>query len=431
MKQRSSTAATANEGVNALLTYCNHFGLIFQAEPREDFGIDCYLEVAFDNWPQNFIVGAQVKSGPSYRREHRDGTFSINVRRDDVSYWLAANYPVLFVYYHEKTGLYFRHVQYAFDGAQAVSECTSLTFAESDRAADDAMAKYVRRLARVTPSIINRFEVLTGQAGVMIGRKSLPLIAAMPSAALAFDKFRTRELDDLQARFPIYPRVLGYSYDGRWVCELHVPDPGPRGFIDATVSLLDLEAQASVQFCLFTGDELEAAEYRGVPFDWERYDRTLDRLNDIIRVTQVEEARTLYEGYELALQAEERSPVGITFGNEAFDLDIGTHEGRDALLLCAGRYTPPRRTPILIERAPFAYTMIPEGAVESLDDLMRLETAATFEFLAGVSSSASGKLLTIAVMTNDTHGCWGTRTVHLSHHRVADLRAACADSLRH
>jgi hypothetical protein len=427
MKQRLPSVVTANAGVTAVHAYCDRHGLIFQAEPREDYGIDCYIEVEDAPYPQNFLVGLQVKSGPSHRYDRQDGTFSVHVDGDDARYWLAANYPVLLVYLHDgEDALYFRHVQAAFGDEKSLARCTSLVFGEADRAGEGWMAEYVRALARATPSILSRFRVLSEPAVLTVGSEQT-VLEPVPSGEerLSFDRFRTYDVDALWKLFPMYFRVLGYSADERWVCELRVPDGGPAGRLSAELAFVDLAANASMNVPLFTTEE----DGMGT-IDWAEYDRKVDHLNGLSELLKIRPARVLHDGYG-AFESESRPQIRLSFGEEEFVLGIAAHEGRDTLAMTAERYQPPRTAHLLIERAPFAYLFVPgNDSPRTADELMPMDKPQRFEYVAGVVASQGGARLTIAVMTVDTHGCWGTRAVHLVHLGLEELRRTCADSLR-
>lgn len=413
--------------------HCDRHGLIFQAEPREDFGIDCYIEVEIASFPQNFLICLQVKAGASYRSDRKDGTFSLLVRPDDARYWLAANYPVLLVYYDPgKDELYFRHVQAAFRDAASLAECTMLPFSQEDLAEPGRMAEYARTLARATPSTLNRFRVLSEPAVLTVGQFSTVLQTPAPAEeVLSFEKFRRCISREPCISFEMYPRVLGYSSDGRWACQALIPDPGPRGSYDAAISFIDLHEHASVEIPLISADEYEEACFSDGSFDWIRYERTIDRLNALARLLGIRPARILYDAYDLLLETDARQEIRLSFGEEEFRLAVGSHEGRDTLVLTADRYQPPRSIHLLIERAPFAYLMILEDAeLQSRDDLLQMTQPPRFEYVAGVTVSGGGGNLSFGVMTNDTHSCWGTRSVHLAHLSVDEIRRHCAEALR-
>jgi hypothetical protein len=428
MKKRLRSAITGNAGVTAVQAYCNRHGLIFQAEPREDFGIDCYIEVEDAPYPQNFLVGLQVKSGRSHRYDRRDGTFSVHVDHDDARYWLAANYPVLFVYLHDgEDALYFRHVQAAFEDEQSLARCTSLVFSEADRAAEGRMAEYVRALARATPSTLSRFRVLSEPAVLTVGSERAVLGPVPLEDTFSFDRFRASDAHTPWRLFPRYVRALGYSADERWVCELRVPDGGPSGRLSAEIAIVDLAANASLVVPLFTTEEDGVMTMTEI--DWVEYDRKIDHLNALAERLKIRPARVLYDGYD-AFQSESRPRVSLSFGEEEFVLGIAAHEGRDTLAMTAVHYRPPRTAHLLIERAPSAFLFVSEDVPRTANELVPIERPQRFEYVAGVVASQGGGRLTIAVMTVDTHGCWGTRAVHLVHLGMDELRRTCADSLR-
>jgi hypothetical protein len=432
MKRRSRSAPTGNAGVTALREYCDRHELIFQAEPREDFGIDCYLEVEAAECPQNFIVGMQVKSGPSHRYNRNDGSFTIGVKPDDVAYWLAANYPVLLVYRHERGELFFRHVQAAFEEEATISTCTSLRFSEAD-AAEGALAEYVRDLARSTPSVLNRFRVLSEPASLHIGTDDVRMtVLGDPVTTLSFDKYRCSSISELRDRFQLFDRVLGYSLDDQWVCELRCPDGGQGDGFEAAVAFVNLDTNAAHELRLFTQEQTEMAFIHEGAFDWRMLDAAIDRLNKLAAILKIAPARALYDAYHATLEPHLRAPIHLAFGaEEIFSLTTGSHLGRDSLLLSAQQYRPVRTAHLLVERTPHAYLlMLDEVTPSTVDDLVQMTVPLTYDYVCGVTRSHSGSRITFAVMTQTSHDCWGTRSVHLTHFTIAHLRRLCADALR-
>ncbi len=434
MKKRSRNASVGNAGVTAVRRYCDCHDLIFQGEPREDFGIDCYIEVEIASSPQNFLIGLQVKSGASHRQDRQDGTFSLRVRPDDAQYWLAANYPVLLVYLHDQEErLYFRHVQAGFSDAASLTECTSLLFTETDIADDGRMAEYVRMLARTTPSVLSRFRVLSETAILTVGKRDTVLQETAPtSEVVSFQRFRSSGHEDPESLFPPHSRTLGYSADDRWLCELRVPDEPPSGYFDVEVAFVNLEAYALYNIRLLTANERIEASRTGKPFDWENYNETIDRLDYLSNLLGIQPARTLYDGYALMFQPDAHEQIQLSFGGEVeFSLSVGAYQGRDTLMLRSDQFEPPRTAHLLLERPPFALLSTPgETRPKTIDKLQQTTKAPRFEYVTGVTVSPSGDLTTFAVMTNATHSCWGARSVHLAHIRVEELRRICADSLR-
>jgi len=435
MKQRIRATRVGNSGITAVRAYCDQHGLIFQAEPREDFGIDCYIEVELASQPQNFLIGLQVKSGPSHRYDLKENAFAIRVRQDDAYYWLAANYPVFLVYFDlQEQQLYFRHVQAGFGDAASLAECKSLGFSYENLAEPGRMAEYARTLAKATPSMLNRFRVLSEEARFSIGRSSVALEpleqVAFDGECLNFDIFRPSDTGNERLSYPMYPRTLGYSLDERWVCESNIPDPGSRGSYDVSISFIDLHNYASVEISLISADEYDEACDPSGHFDWSQYERTLDRADQLAKLLDIRRARILFDAYDEFPRAEVRQELRLSFGDEEFLLTVGGHDGRHTLELVAERFHPPRSAHLLLERVPLAHIFVPDAPLRSRDDLFQMTHPPQFEFVAGVASSLAGGVASFAVMTNDTHGCWGTRTVHLAHLSLAEIRRACAAALR-
>jgi hypothetical protein len=60
---------------------CNRLDLIWRNLLEEDVGVDGTIEIALGEFPTGKIVGAQVKSGPSYIRSETEFLLQILPRQ--------------------------------------------------------------------------------------------------------------------------------------------------------------------------------------------------------------------------------------------------------------------------------------------------------------------------------------------------------------
>ena len=254
-KRRPSYADESTRLVVRLREYCCEHGLIFQGEPSEDCGVDCYIEVATNGSPHNFIVGVQCKTGQSYRRTSKEGV-RVSVRQVDVDYWLAANYPLVLAYWDDIEGRgYFKHIQDHIEKtlSKRSHAIQDITFFDADRFDGDQLASYVRNLVVQTPSASSRLAVLRGGASMLTesGKISLTKVRGCsfdPSALL--DQWRVAWQD---AGSPA--QVLAFSNDDRWVMEMYRRPLGMTGVDDVTVVLRDLVFFRAVTLNLYTYED--------------------------------------------------------------------------------------------------------------------------------------------------------------------------------
>lgn len=70
---------------------------IFREQTVEDFGIDAQVELVLDGCATGRLLGVQVKSGPSYFSDQRDGHIFHWTGKPTVKYWLDCTLPVILV----------------------------------------------------------------------------------------------------------------------------------------------------------------------------------------------------------------------------------------------------------------------------------------------------------------------------------------------
>jgi hypothetical protein len=437
MKKRTVQNRTGNAGIVAILQYCQRNRLIFQAEPREDFGIDCYIELEYEELAQNFIIGIQSKAGPSYKKKITDQGFSVYLSKEDISYWLAANYPVFFVYYDiENDKLYFKHVQAEFHHYNDISKCNQFSFSESDSADNGELANYARELLQKTPNLLNRLEVTRTKFPVLM----INDIACDLSSLVAKDQ----GLLELSSHFPEttrfppefpwwsgYKRVIGYSKDGRWICEFNTNDvDGPTHKRDTGITFLDTSSWASLSLPLLECNKCEKSGYvETTVCDCQvRLSKQVHRIQQVIQELNILPARQVCKVQNLYGVDRPNLDLALIFGRERFDLELAKHNGRDALLLNNKVYWPQRSIPIVIERVkPAPLFLSEEGSGEI--EIFAVPLARRFECITEVALSNDGEWIAFSVTTNADHDCLGFPWTHLLHLRIRDVRDLCLKAL--
>jgi hypothetical protein len=432
MKKRTSQTRTGNRGITAIMRYCDEYDLIFLAEPREDYGIDCYIELEADTHPQNFIIGIQSKSGPSHKHDVKDTGFSIYVSKNDIEYWIAANYPVFFVYYDvESDQLYFKHVQDQLQHYTDISDCKKFLFTESDSASNGALASYALQLLEVTPNLLNRLEIAKAEHPILkIGEKLFPIVPSKNHSGLAnIEPYISGLLGDSARSYPRYSTVIGHSTDARWILTLDVEDLGSVGASNVTATFLDTLDWAKLPVSLFDYLEWYKAEneLREVLYDKEMETRA-GKVQSIIQQLNIVQARRIYrDPITYTSRDDNRPSFTLCYGKEDFDIELNKYNGRDAIVLTNHSYSPARSIPILSER------LTPVGLIDSITngslDIYGFDQVRRFEYIYEVVLSYDANWITLSVMTNTDHDCLGCPLMHLVHLRVDELREFCLQAL--
>jgi hypothetical protein len=423
-KKRNDNTATEIQGVNALRVYCAQNNLIFQAESREDFGIDCYIEVAVEKSPKNFLIGVQCKAGPSYKESTKDdGSFSVRVRLRDLNYWAAANYPVIFAYYDVAVGtLYYKHVQKELEGLRFPSPLV-FNFTKNDAASSDsnAMAEYVRKLVAMTPSFFDRLELLNnGLSIVATGsihqvhqdnpmNELLSLSEAIQPAGR--DEFCLEE-----------STVLGYSPDDRWILQIVVTHLGQK-CTEYHALFLDTKDWGQFIAPIYMDQDHDADRNPSVKDCAER----LADIQEWIERLNICPGRMVYVGlkyYSDLDKAPNENPV-FCWGTQRFSLACRRLYNRDVLVLENNGFVPVRSVHLAMEGIGLA------PLFETFDgNLWAEEQRTRMGHVAAISLSASGKTLSITTMTNQSNACFGEPVLRVFHYPVDELRDLCIDALR-
>ncbi|MFE7132442.1 DUF4365 domain-containing protein [Streptomyces sp. NPDC057638] len=101
MMLRKPTAAMASIGVSRThIAIQEELGWLFREQPTEDYGIDAHAEVVDGEQVRGRLLALQIKSGPSWFREHGPGGWWFRPDAEHVSYWTHHSLPVVVVLYH-------------------------------------------------------------------------------------------------------------------------------------------------------------------------------------------------------------------------------------------------------------------------------------------------------------------------------------------
>ena len=94
-----NNAITERRGVNAIEAAFLSMGWVFRETPHTDYGIDGNVEQIVDGRLTNSHIALQIKSGPSYLKENRNGNITFYIDEWHYKYWLQSDRPVLILFY--------------------------------------------------------------------------------------------------------------------------------------------------------------------------------------------------------------------------------------------------------------------------------------------------------------------------------------------
>jgi len=111
MPRVSSSHHTERLGVHAVAKKV-HEDLRWIFRPQdEDFGIDAQIEVVVDYVPTGRLIGAQIKSGPSYFNEEDSNGIVFRGALSHLDYWLQHDLPIIVILYDPSSQIaYWQHV---------------------------------------------------------------------------------------------------------------------------------------------------------------------------------------------------------------------------------------------------------------------------------------------------------------------------------
>lgn len=95
---------TGDRGITLAALAVQRLGWIFREQTKADHGIDAHLEIVNDDTPTGKLVGLQIKSGPSYFNECKDGDFVFRGTDEHLEYWMNHSLPVLLFMVNTETG---------------------------------------------------------------------------------------------------------------------------------------------------------------------------------------------------------------------------------------------------------------------------------------------------------------------------------------
>ena len=76
------------------LRVSRELGWVFREQPTSDFGVDAHVEIRRGGTPTGRLLGAQVKTGPSWFSEPYDEGWIFRPSDRHMSYWLNHSLPV-------------------------------------------------------------------------------------------------------------------------------------------------------------------------------------------------------------------------------------------------------------------------------------------------------------------------------------------------
>ena len=94
---------TGDRGITLAALAVQRLGWIFREQTKADHGIDAHLEIVNDDTPTGKLVGLQIKSGPSYFNECKDGDFVFRGTDAHLEYWMNHSLPVLLLMVNTET----------------------------------------------------------------------------------------------------------------------------------------------------------------------------------------------------------------------------------------------------------------------------------------------------------------------------------------
>jgi hypothetical protein len=421
-KKRTLSRRKETEAISALRNYCAIQNLVFQAEPREDYGVDCYIEVALEDRPLNFLVGIQSRAGRSHRRKAPlKADFKIDLRPTDIQYWLAANYPIVLVYFDDVSKeQYFKHIQDEWERSDR-KDSQFVTISESDRVIGENLANYLRGLVQATPNTRNRLEVV-----------ARPLVLEVNGVARELAPIEPRRIGDLTHVFRGCEEIkveqcdgaflLGYSADENWTLESRFEPCGMTGFVTASAFIHNLSSLRTVQFEILRWAGFENSENKGNLFSATEVKTRLNKAVEAQERVGFFERQVLYSAPQrMDVDEFEGPPLHLVFGTERFEICISVERGRQFVLLTNHKYRPPRTATLFAERIQPVF----DPSLDVEIPLRPTPIVGVTEFAA----SASGKWLALTVTTNAENMCWGHPKAYIIHLETDRVRDACRISL--
>jgi hypothetical protein len=422
MKKRTENTKTGNLCVDKVRDYCARFDLIFQAEPREDFGIDCYIEleeqIEGQGYATNFIVGIQCKSGQSYKKNIKENSFDISLNENDKNYWLSANFPVFYVYFDNSNDkLYFKHIQSIFHSEKDIQNIKELNFSNDDLVDEDNLQLILLNLRDQTPNYIDRINLASTKEIIWYVNDKI-VQQQEPINPDINELVYIDETCDCSIRYPYLSQLIGYSSSDEWVCILEIQALGQKcGNVNGT--LLNLKNWKAKKHSIFTEK------------DYDYFMETDTRISEEVLLNRLEEfkkdmATLQIEPYHLIhsltkpVYEEDSDLAQMMFKNIKYSLDIRKNRGIEELTLEANRFHPKRSASLLYRQTN------PALCHDGFDTFAEVKYINKIE---KIHQSQSGNIITFALITNPENGCWGSNDIHFSHFYKEEILDKCLQSL--
>jgi hypothetical protein len=98
------TALTERQGVNAAArAFETEFRWFFREQTVSDFGIDAQVEIIEKGQPTGRLIALQIKSGVSFFRSLRNGSYTYRGERRHLEYWSGHCLPVFLILHNPQT----------------------------------------------------------------------------------------------------------------------------------------------------------------------------------------------------------------------------------------------------------------------------------------------------------------------------------------
>jgi len=431
--KRSRNRTTENAGIIAVETYCSNYNLVFQGEPREDYGVDCYIEVCGDeidaggfSTPFSFIVAVQSKSGPSYRTDlvTRPGTFNISVDQEHIDYWTISNIPVIFTFLDADGTLYWKHVQSYFQDGKGGKH---IDFTDADRA-DGLLAMYLRALQSNTPNVSHRIRIVRAKEPVLVvndARITLSSVGLRTSGAKSSPILKNRVTLGGSEQEPQWgvlldTCVLGMSADGRWIGYIVASPDGGRG-TGYDFWLLDRENWAQTHYPILSIEEQDDS-----PITADELSSRLTTIDRISAQVGLSSVVVIDPEEQYSDQESPRTSLELDFDGMMFAFATEGTLTRSYLHLDCKQFMPTRKFRILAVNNHPNYLseeeMVENGAVG-------FTIVKRFQRIHNIFITPCGSFISLMIGTNEENSCWGSVDYTFVHLTIEELRRNCLDCI--
>lgn len=418
MKTRRKNVVTGNKCVNKVRNYCDEHNLIFQAEPREDFGVDCYIEIEIEGVPTNFIVGLQCKSGQSYKTNETHDSFDIYLSADDKAYWLGANFPILFVYFDDQNeSLYYQHIQSIFQDISDYNSLKKLHFTNEHKTDHDELSEFLKFLSIKTPNHLDRMNIAcTKEIQWFINHKrankELQSIPKLSNLVCIEKKM------DCGLSYPWLSMILGYSHDDNWVCILESQQLGQK-CSNVNGLLLNLNSWVVKKQEIFTEAEYDFYVDNQTSIPENIIHSRLNEFQKNMKELDIQPVNLIYERKNYFHDAQD-DDISLLMNTIKYSLKIRKHRGFEELNLFTNNFVPEKKANLLFR---------PTRPALCHADFESFEEVKYIDKIQKIYESLSGNLISVALVTNPENGCWGSNDIHFAHFYKNEIINLCVQSL--